>query len=176
MGDVLKYFDELTKAMTLLAEGNALFFGQSIAYDGQAMHKSFAGVPMEKRIEMPVAEDFQMGFCTGLALTGILPVCVYPRFDFLLLAANQLANHLDKLPLMSKYRPKVIIRTAVGSTEPLNPGPQHCHDYTTAFKSMLYTVNVVTLPNAEDILPAYAEALRSPKSTLLVEYAAEYPK
>lgn len=170
------YFLELTKAMTFLAEQGALFLGQSIRYDGQAMHPSFAGVPMAQRIEMPVAEDFQMGFCTGLALTGVLPVCVFPRFDFLLLAANQLVNHLDKLPWMSTYRPKVIIRTAVGSTSPLDPGPQHCQDHTQAFMKMLHTVHVQPLTQAESIMPAYRDALNRKGSTLLVEYASEYRK
>jgi pyruvate/2-oxoglutarate/acetoin dehydrogenase E1 component len=174
VGDVLSYFNELTKAMTLLSDKGAIFLGQSIAYDGQAMHTSFSGVPIEKRIEMPVAEDFQMGYCTGLAIAGVLPVCVYPRFDFLLLAANQLITHLDKLPIMSKYKPKVIIRTAVGSTKPLNPGPQHCNDYTSAFESMLVSINVVRLHYEEQIVPSYQRAIESPRSTLLVEYASEY--
>jgi len=170
------YFLELTNAMTFLAKQGALFLGQSIRYDGQAMHPSFSGVPMEQRIEMPVAEDFQMGFSTGLALTGQLVVSVYPRFDFLLLAANQLVNHLDKLPLMSSYRPKVIIRTAVGSTEPLNPGPQHCQDHTEAFAKMLRTVHVQPLTHVESIMPAYRDALNREASTLLIEYASEYRK
>lgn len=168
------YFLELTKAMSMLAGRGALFLGQSIRYDGQAMHPSFSGVPMEQRIEMPVAEDFQMGFSTGLSLTGQLVVSVYPRFDFLLLAANQLVNHLDKYALMSGYRPKVIIRTAVGSTEPLNPGPQHMQDYSEAFASMLRTVKVRLLHSTEMIVPQYQKALEREESTLLVEYASKY--
>lgn len=173
MGDYLK---ALTESMTMLGKHGALFLGQSIVYDGQRMHETFSGVPIEQRIEMPVAEDFQMGFCTGLALQGLLPVCVFPRFDFLLLAANQLVNHLDKLPLMSGYKPKVIIRTAVGSSQPFNPGPQHCQDHTAAFKEMLNTVQVLELPTKRDIFPAYRYALERDGSTLLVEYASEYGK
>lgn len=105
----MTYFQELTFAMSLLAEHpKTVFVGQGVRYDGQRMHASFQGVPMEKRIEFPVAEDFQMGFCTGLALEGYIPICVYPRMDFLLLALNQLVNHLDKI---DGFRPKVIIRS-----------------------------------------------------------------
>src|SRR3989304_767506 len=108
----LPYSEQLTRSMSMLAEHpKTLFVGQSVRYDGQAMHKTFSSVPMDRRIEFPVAEDFQMGFCTGLALQGYIPVCCFPRMDFMLLACNQLVNHLDKIAIMSKFdwRPQVII-------------------------------------------------------------------
>ena len=51
---------------------------------------------MIKKIELPVFEDVQMGLSTGLALQGFIPITCYPRFDFLILAMNQLVNHLTK--------------------------------------------------------------------------------
>jgi pyruvate/2-oxoglutarate/acetoin dehydrogenase E1 component len=162
VGAVLSYFVELTEAMTMLARHpKTLFVGQNMRYDGQRMCASFAGVPMEKRIEFPVAEDLQMGFCTGLALEGFIPVCVFPRIDFMLLAANQLVNHLDK---MEGFKPKVIIRTAIGSKKPLNPGPQHTQNHTSAFALMLKNIPV------EYFEPGvYERALERPGSTLVVE-------
>lgn len=148
-----------------------LFLGQSVRYPGQAMFPTYEGVPMERRIEMPVAEDFQMGFAIGLALEGYIPVCIYPRFDFLLLAANQLVNHLDKAEQLWGRIPKVIIRTAVGAVHPLDPGPQHSQDHTEAFRLMLETVNVRELPWTRDIMPSYEQALNAHTSTLLIEYA-----
>src|SRR3990167_10732141 len=77
----------VNQAMLMLAaDERTLFVGQSVAYDGATMYHSIAGVPMEKRLEMPVIEDFQLGFCLGLSLKGRIPVCIYPRMDFLLLA------------------------------------------------------------------------------------------
>ena len=108
----------LNQAMLMLAaQPKALFLGQNVAYDGNVMFKHLEGVPMEQRLELPVCEELQMGMSTGLALQGILPISIYPRFDFLILALNQLVNHLDKLAYMSRgdYQPKVIIRTKVGS-------------------------------------------------------------
>mgnify|MGYP001574843963 FL=1 len=133
----MTYKEAITNAMGMLAEHqNTLFVGQTVIYGGQAMFATLRDVPKDRRIEMPVAEDFQMGFCTGLALEGFIPVSVYPRWDFLLLAANQLVNHLDKLPLMGNFRPKVIIRTGVGPTVPLDAGPQHTQNHTAAFRLM----------------------------------------
>ena len=123
---------------------------------------------------MPVVEDFQMGFCTGLALMGYVPVCIFPRMDFLLLAANQLVTHLDRIPLQSTYRPKVIVRTAVGATIPLNSGLQHTSSYVGAFDSMLRTVRVVDLTRSEDIVHSYQRALIDNGSFLLVEHQNLY--
>ena len=177
MGTVLMtlYEQEITRAMTMLGQHEkTLFVGQSVRYDGQALFNTFSGVPMEKRIEMPVAEDFQMGFCTGLSLQGYIPISFYPRFDFLLLAVNQLVNHLDKIPMVSDWRPKVIIRTAVGATKPLDAGPQHTQDHTEAFRLMLNTVDVVTIDSHEVAFDAYQKALNSPRSTVMVEYMEKY--
>ena len=118
---------------------------------------------------MPVIEDFQLGFCTGLALCGKRPICIFPRFDFLLLAANQLVNHLDKLPRVG-WHPQVIIRTCVGRRTPLDAGPQHTQDHTQAFNLMLESLDVVQVRTPEEVDRAYARAGRSEGSSLIVEH------
>lgn len=160
------------QAMTLLAkDSRCLFLGQDVVYAGTSMHRHLAGVPRSQRIEMPVAEDLQMGISTGLALQGFLPVSVYPRMDFLMRAMDQLVNHLDKLDRMSKgqFRPKVIIRTRVGGKTPLDAGPQHTQDHTLAFKFMLENIEVSRVFLPKEILPTYEQALERKGSTLVVE-------
>ena len=163
--------------MKMLGEQpNALFLGQAVRYPGTAMFTTLKDVPMEKRIELPVMEESQMGMSIGLALAGYLPITLYPRWNFLLLAGNQLVNHLDKLPLMSAYRPKVIIRTAVATDKPLDPGPQHLGDFTAAFRLMLKTVEVVELNRAKDIAEQYHWAMTRDDgvSSLIVEKMGLY--
>ena len=155
--------------MQMLADDErTIFLGQSVEYAGAAIYHSLDGVPMSKRKEMPVIENFQLGYCTGLSLTGKLPICIYPRMDFMLLAMDQLVNHLDKLPLFG-WHPKVIIRCRVGQKKPLDAGPQHTQNHTYAFRDMLTTVEVRELHHAVDVLPAYKLALHSNHSTLIVE-------
>lgn len=169
------YFDELCRAMAMLAAHPAsVFMGQAVEVEGTAMFKTLRDVPMEKRVELPVFEDCQMGMATGAALAGLLPITIYPRWNFLLLAASQLVLHLDKLPAMSGIKPRVIIRTAVATKHPLDPGPQHLGDYTAPFRSMLDTVNVVELYDDDQIVPAYAKAAATQGSTLLVEFMSFY--
>ena len=161
----------VNEAMRFLAEqSSVVFVGQSMLFDGAAIYDSMDGVPHELREEMPVAEDFQLGYCIGLSLSGKLPVCIYPRMDFMLLCMNQLVNHLDKLPLFG-WAPKVIIRARAGERFPLDAGPQHTQDHTEAFAKMLITVAISKVQRAEEVLPAYQRALAAPHSTLIIEKA-----
>lgn len=173
----MKYFDELKKAMKILADHpKTLFLGQAVVYDGTAMTKTLAEVPSHKKIEMPVCEDLQMGISNGLALNGIIPVSIFPRWDFLLLATNQIVNHLDKFPIFSGYKTKVIIRTGIGSQRPLHPQCQHIGDYSEAFQIMCKNIDIITLVEPEDVVPSYLRALnrQDGKSTILVEYGDFY--
>jgi pyruvate/2-oxoglutarate/acetoin dehydrogenase E1 component len=169
------YFSNLCAAMKMVGEQpQSIFIGQSVACEGTAMFRTLADVPMEKRIELPVVEDMQMGMATGLALGGKLPVCIYPRFNFLLLAMSQLVLHLDKLPMMGGYKPKVLIRTAVATAKPLYPGVQHLGDFTVAFAHSLQSVAIYKLERSDDIIPAYERALERENSTLLIEMSEKY--
>ena len=156
---------------TLAADPRTVFVGQSVRYDGAAIFHSLEGVPMEKRIEFPVVENLQLGYCTGLSLAGKLPICIFPRMDFMLLAMDALVNHLDKLPQFG-WSPKVIIRCRVGQKKPLDAGPQHTQNYTRAFSLMLSSVIVREIRRAQDVAPIYDEALHEPESYLIVENPA----
>ncbi len=175
----MRYFDELKRSMDYLAKDpRTLFLGQAVAYAGTAMTNTLKDVPRERLLEMPVDEDMQMGMTNGLALGGLIPVSIFPRWNFLLLAVNQLVNHLDKITQMSNggYVPKAIIRTGIGSERPLHPQHQHVGDYTDAFRLMLRQVEVIRLDEPEQIFPAYQKALERTdgKSTLIVEYGDYY--
>lgn len=175
----MKYFDELKRSMEWLAEKpETIFLGQAVEYAGTAMTNTLIGVTKEKLLEMPVAEEMQMGISIGLAVNGSIPISIYPRWNFLLLATNQLVNHLDKMQIYSngEFKPKVIIRTSIGSERPINPQIQHTGDYSEAFKLMLINIEVIVLNEPEEIFPAFQKAyLREDgRSTLLVEYGDYY--
>jgi pyruvate/2-oxoglutarate/acetoin dehydrogenase E1 component len=158
----------------LAAQPNSVFMGQAVAYPGTAMYGTLRNVPSEKRVEWPVAEDMQLGAAIGMSLNGLLPICMYPRINFLLLAMSQLVLHLDAIPRYSRYRPKVIVRTAIAADTPLDPGPQHVGAYGAAIQSMLQTIPVIYLCRAEDIGPQYEAALIRESSTLIIESLSQY--
>lgn len=174
-----KYFDELVRSMEFLAsKQNTVFLGQSVSVAGTAMRNTLLNVTNEKLIELPVEEEFQLGVSTGMALDGLIPVSIFPRWNFLLLATNQVINHLDKLQEItgSKNPGKVIIRTGIGSISPLHPGPQHTGDFTDAFKLMCKSIDVIRLDTADQIFPAYKNAYErvDGRSSLIVEWSDKY--
>ena len=175
----MKYRDELIKSMKWLGEKeDTVFLGQACAVSGHAISGTLIPVPKSKRIELPVFEEMQLGMATGMSLEGYTTISIYPRFDFFILACNQLVNHLDKMEEMSKgdMKPRVIIRVAVGAKDPIDAGPQHTQNHTEAFKQMLTNVNVVELIEPEDIFPAFKHAYEreDSKPTLLIEYGEYY--
>jgi pyruvate/2-oxoglutarate/acetoin dehydrogenase E1 component len=172
-----EYFDALTRMMATLSERkDTIFVGQGVGCAGTTMTDTLKDVPANKLLEFPVAEDLQMGFCTGLALEGRLPICIFPRWNFMLCAANQIVNHLDRMAVYSRgeFKPKVLIRVAVPITEPFNPGPQHDDDFSNAFRGMLRGTKVVCMRSAADVEYEYQKAASASWSTILVEYTKLY--
>jgi len=171
----MRYSQQLIKAMSLLSDNpKTLFIGQAVEYEGTGLYESLKHIPSEKRLELPVAEYFQTGLANGMAIEGMIPISVYPRWNFLLMGVDQIVNHLDKFKTMSmgKCNPKVIIRVAVGSEYPVDPQCQHKGNFTEAFRSMTKNIEVIELIRPTDILPEYEKALNRDDgvSTILVEY------
>lgn len=160
----------------LAAQPNVFFIGQGVGNPGTSMSDTLVDVPADLRVEFPVAEEMQVGLCVGASLKGLTPICILPRWNFALRAADQIINHMDRLSLYSEggYQPKVLIRIAVPSTRPFNPGPQHDDDFTDQFMRMCRTTRFYRLDKAETIFESYRHALRSTGSSILVEYTEQY--
>ena len=162
----MKYFDEIKKSMEYLAKNkNTVFLGQAVRVPGTAM---FNTLNKKKKIELPVAEEMQMGMSLGMALEGYVPVTIYPRWNFLLLATNQLVNHLDKISEISnnKINPQIIIRTAVGSVRPLDPQSQHRGDFSKAFKQICKNIDIYKISKANEVFKTYKKVLNNKKKNI----------
>ena len=175
----MKYFDELKRTMEWVAQQpKTIFLGQTVAGPGTFMYQTLRDIPKDRALEMPVNESFQMQFTIGLALVGYIPISVYPRQNFLLLATADMVNMLDKMPVISsgEWAPKVIIRVASGPDSPVHPGHQHVGNYAEGFRKMFTTIEVVELNEPQDIFPAYQHALerKDNRTTLLIEHGNYY--
>ena len=165
--------------MTYLGEQeDTVFLGQAVEYKGTAMTNTLTEVAKDKLIEMPVNEDMQMGITNGLALAGSVPISIYPRWDFLMLAMNQLVNHLDKISTFSHgaYNPKAIIRTGIGSQRPMHPQMQHVGDYTDGVRLIVKNIEIIRLEEPDQVFDAYYKAYHRTdgKNTIIVEYGDYY--
>lgn len=167
------YNQKLKEAMNWLGSQNhVMILGQAVCYAGTGCYESLTEVPANKKMEFPVAENFQIGVSTGLAINGFIPVSVVPRWNFLLCASDQIVNHLDKMKSMSDGRcdPKVIIRVAKGSENPVDPQDQHKGNFADAFRLMCKNIDIVELITPESIVYEYQKAYHSTRSTILVEF------
>lgn len=155
-----------------------IFVGQTVAGPGTFMYQTLRDVAKDKTLEMPINESFQMQFTIGLALAGYIPISVYPRQNFLLIATADMVNMLDKIPAISSCEllPRVIIRVAAGPYKPVHPGHQHIGNYAEGFRNMFTWIDVVELEEPDQIFPAYKHALEREdnKSTLIIEHGNYY--
>ena len=175
----MKYFEELKKSMEFLSIDNKTFFiGQAVEYAGTAMTNTLKDISPNQKIELPVAEEMQMGMTLGMAMNGLNVVSIFPRWNFMLYSINQLINHIDKFTVMNgnHFNGKIIIRTSIGSERPLHPQFQHIGDYTEAIKIMSSNIDIIKLNEPEDVFVSYEKAYsrNDGKSTILVEYGDYY--
>ena len=156
----------------LAKDSRTIFLGQAVRVPGTAMSNTLKEVDQKKLFELPVAEEMQLGITNGFALHGQIPVSIFPRWNFVMLAMNQLINHLDKIKFMSNngYKTKVIIRTSIGSERPLHPQYQHVGDFTEAVQKMCSTIEVIRLKEPENIFPILASSLlKNPPINIILE-------
>ena len=177
----MTYKDHLRDEMNRLSQDpHVVFLGQQVAT--QDFYGTLCDIPIVRRgcrvrIEMPVAEELQMGISIGLAINGFTPVSIYQRIDFLPRAMDQIVNHLDIIREMSncQYVPKVIIRTTIGSKEPLNTGLQHSKDMIKGFQAMV-SFPIFDLKTPNDIIEGYNFAKATTGPVMLVERQDLYNK
>jgi len=70
----------------------------------------------ERCFDTPLSEDTMTGFGLGSAITGLRPIHVHIRVDFLLLAMNQIVNHISTFSYGTRGRIGVpmVIRAVIG--------------------------------------------------------------
>jgi pyruvate dehydrogenase E1 component beta subunit len=133
----MTYKEAITKFMAKLAEDeNTVFLGEGIINAGR-VYGTMDTIPVERCIEMPVAENLIVGVAMGLSLKGFKPVIIFQRMDFMTVAADAIINHLALLPEMSNGQVQfpVIIRAIIGDPcGKFEMGPQHCKDLSHMFE------------------------------------------
>ena len=169
------YKADLIDAMTYLGEqDDTVFIGQQIVWPGNPMSTTLVNVSKAKMIEVPVLEETQMGMSLGFAMAGRTVVSFYPRWNFLICAASQLINHVDKHKEMTGQQVNMFIRVGKGADVPLDPGPQHKANFVEEFKSMCPSINFYDLKTKNSILDIYKTAYKAGGVHVLAEYPELY--
>lgn len=169
----------LTEAMTELGQDlKVVFLGYNVLYGKAA--GTMSGVPEEKLIEMPLAENLMTGAAIGFSLDGFIPVVWYERCDFLTCGMDAIVNHLNHISGLSdgQHKPAVIIRVCIGNkAAPLFTGPTHTQNFAQAMDHLV-SFPVISLWWAKGlILEKYREALERAKggeSTMIFEFKDQW--
>jgi len=136
---------------------DGVFIGQQVA--AQDFYGTLACVPMDRRIELPVAEELQLGMAIGMHMAGVRVMCIYQRVDFMMRAMDQLVNHLNLLGELSAGRHTgkgIIIRTTIGARKPMDAGPQHTQDLSRVLRSAVWFPVIEVLPTVRSVVEAYS--------------------
>jgi acetoin:2,6-dichlorophenolindophenol oxidoreductase subunit beta len=168
----VKYSEFIRQQMIELSkEPNTIFIGYNMKYGSRA-YGTMVGVDPSCIYEMPTAEALMTGMAIGMALTGFVPVLFFERHDFMLLASDQIINHLSKIKKLSHgdFNPKVIIRAVIGHDKPFDPGPQHLGDYTELFRDHMRVYDVLPCT----LEASYEQALHHDGPVMIVEHRADY--
>ena len=83
--------------------------------------------------DMPVSENAMTGIAIGAAISGMYPVMVHQRVDFVLLAMDQMVNNAAKWNYMfgGNCNVPLTIRTIIGKG--WGQGPQHSQNFISLF-------------------------------------------
>jgi acetoin:2,6-dichlorophenolindophenol oxidoreductase subunit beta len=121
MTRVISYANAISEATVIAMERDPSVFVMGVGVDDPggifgstvAAHQRFGDARV---FDTPISENCLTGMAVGAALTGMRPVLVHARADFLLLTLDQLANHAAKWSYMSggKTRAPILVRAVIG--------------------------------------------------------------
>jgi hypothetical protein len=165
----LTYKQAVTKSMTDLGDNGSVFIGYSII-PGDAMGTTI-NVPYDQKIETPVAENLMVGLAIGMSFEGFKPVVYFERHDFMLVAADAIGNHVDKIERIShgEFKVPVILKTVVDDGGLFYSGPTHSQDFTSTFKEMV-DFPILEPMTPGEVLSAYKYASETTKPVMIVEH------
>ena len=169
----ISYKDAVHQMMTDFGEDGMIFIGYNVA-KGDAMG-TLKNVPMDQKLETPVAENLMSGLAIGMSFEGFKPVLYFERHDFMLVAMDAIGNHIDKIERIShgEFKVPVIIRAVEAFGGPFYSGPTHHQDFTSLLKEVV-DFPVIDPINGVDVLKAFKGAKESGRPAIIIERKSRY--
>lgn len=134
----LKYGDAIKEAIDLCMEKDASVY---VIGEGVPDPKGIFGTTLSlvdkygpnRVMDMPVSENGMTGICIGTALTGMRPIMIHQRIDFILLAMDQIINNAAKWNYMfgGGANVPIVIRLIIGRG--WGQGAQHSQNLQSLF-------------------------------------------
>jgi pyruvate dehydrogenase E1 component beta subunit len=177
-GRVLKYVDAIREALAqeMTADPSVFVFGLDVD-DHKGIQGSTVGLVDEfgpgRVFTTPLSEDAMTGAAIGAAMTGMRPVHVHIRMDFMMLAMNQLVNMAAKTHYMygGAFNVPMVVRSMIGKS--WGQGAQHSQGLHAMF-AHVPGLKVVAPSNAYDVKGCLIAAIRDNNPVVFMEHRLLY--
>lgn len=118
--------------------------------------------------ETPTSENAMTGIAVGAALGGLKPIVTHQRFDFFLLAMDQLVNSAAKWRYMfgGQFQVPIVIRLVTGRG--WGQGPTHSQSYH-SWLANVPGLKVVMPSNASDAKELIKASIEDPNPVVFIE-------
>ncbi len=144
--------------------------GEDVGAHGGVFH-TFDGVQAEfgerRAVDTPISEQAIIGLGIGAALTGLRPIVDLMFMDFVLVAADQIANQAAKLKYMFGGDAKLPLTITTTGGAGLSAAAQHSQSLEALF-CHIPGIKVVYPSNAYDVKGLMASTIRDDNPTLFV--------
>ena len=173
----ISYRDAIREALDeeMSSDKRIILYGIDVA-DFKGIFGSTVGLKdkfKDRVFSTPLCEDTLVGFGLGAAISGLRPVNVQMRVDFLLLAMNQLANMVSSFHYGSGGKLKVpfVIRAIIGKG--WGQAYQHSKSMQSCF-AHLPGLKVVMPTTPQDAKGLLISAIRDENPVLVIEHRMLY--
>jgi len=122
----------------------------------------------ERVFETPTAENGMTGIAVGAAIAGVKTIVTHQRFDFFLLAMDQLVNSAAKWRFMfgGQFQVPVVFRLITGRG--WGQGPTHSQSYH-SWLTQVPGLKVVMPSNARDAKALLKASIKDPNPVVFIE-------
>lgn len=170
----LTYIGAINEALEfcLQSDPSVLVIGEGVP-DPKGIFGSTVGLQEKfgkhRIFDMPLAENGMTGICIGAALTGMRPVMIHQRIDFILLALDQIINNAAKWHYMFNGQVSVpmVIRLIIGRG--WGQGPQHSQSLQAIF-GQIPGLKVVMPTTPHDAKGMMISAIQDNNPVIFIEH------
>jgi len=169
----MEYKDGVINSMNGLADQGYIFIGYNVRH--ASAYGMLEDVPLDQRLETPLAENLMAGLAIGMTMEGFKAVLYFERHDFIFNALDALVHQVDMIETISdgEFTCPIIIKAVAGGMHPFYAGITHTMNYTGVFKK-LFHFPVLAPETGKDVMRAYAYASEYPGPVLVSEMKELY--
>jgi len=176
----LTYCQALNEALHQIMENDesVILIGQGVTspwYVGNTCNGLFDRFGEKRVIDTPVSENGITGMSVGMAISGMRPILVFPRMDFMCYAMDPIINQAAKWSYMSAGRANVpIVFWAIINNGGCQ-GPQHSQDFTWLFER-IPGLKMCNPQTPYEVKGGLIAAVQDPNPVVFIDHRGRYDK